>query len=362
MKKYSDALSDITKALELDPTNIDYRIQKAKLLKSLGQCDRAVIEYQQISPQEATTADNVQTLIQEAMECDQVITQAQKSLLEEDYKSAVHYFTLAMKYVEQASDLMLQKSSASLMTGDYYGVISDTGQILKQYPQHLEAYRLRGMAYFWLNEHDLAIKHFREGLKSDPEHKGCKEGHKLVKKIDKKKKKADEAFAARKYDDAVKLYTEAILIQPNHYNFIRPTKMLIIQAFSKNNKHPEAIKYAEELVEEEETLDALWALGDAYTSAEKYEDALRIFRKALEDAPDAADNEQTKKAKQKVQEAEVALKQSKEKNYYKILGLQRTATTKEIKKAYRELAMIWHPDKNLGTYDLIVFVMCEFDW
>jgi DnaJ-class molecular chaperone len=28
----------------------------------------------------------------------------------------------------------------------------------------------------------------------------------------------------------------------------------------------------------------------------------------------------------------VALKQSKEKNYYKILGLQRTASTKEIKK------------------------------
>jgi tetratricopeptide (TPR) repeat protein len=126
--------------------------------------------------------------------------------------------------------------------------------------------------------------------------------------------------------------------------------MLIVQAFSKNEKHTEAIKYAEELVEEESTLEALWALGDAYTSAEKYEDALRIFRKALEDAPDASDNEQTKRARQKVQEAEVALKQSKEKNYYKILGLQRTASTKEIKKAYRELAMKWHPDKNLGTY------------
>merc|ERR1712176_426706 len=54
----------------------------------------------------------------------------------------------------------------------------------------------------------------------------------------------------------------------------------------------------------------------------------------------------TQQAKKKVKEAEVALKQSKEKNYYKILGLPRAATAKEIKKAYRALALEWHPDKN----------------
>ncbi|KAJ3589373.1 hypothetical protein NHX12_010218 [Muraenolepis orangiensis] len=32
--------------------------------------------------------------------------------------------------------------------------------------------------------------------------------------------------------------------------------------------------------------------------------------------------------------------------YYSTLGLQRCATTVEIKKAYHELALQWHPDKN----------------
>merc|ERR1712232_241035 len=77
--------------------------------------------------------------------------------------------------------------------------------------------------------------------------------------------------------------------------------------------------------------------------AEKYEEAMRTFQQAEESAPDG---ELKNQAQKKVQQAQVALKQSKEKNYYKILGIQRNASKKEIKSAYRKLALQWHPDKN----------------
>ena len=34
------------------------------------------------------------------------------------------------------------------------------------------------------------------------------------------------------------------------------------------------------------------------------------------------------------------------KDFYQILGISRAATDAEIKKAYRKLAMRWHPDKS----------------
>jgi molecular chaperone DnaJ len=40
-----------------------------------------------------------------------------------------------------------------------------------------------------------------------------------------------------------------------------------------------------------------------------------------------------------------------QKDYYKTLGVPKTATAAEIKKSYRELARKWHPDANKGSTD-----------
>jgi DnaJ-class molecular chaperone len=45
------------------------------------------------------------------------------------------------------------------------------------------------------------------------------------------------------------------------------------------------------------------------------------------------------------------------KDYYKILGVERTASTEDIKQAYRKLVRLFHPDFNKDTESLRLFYL-----
>ncbi|GAA5895097.1 hypothetical protein JCM6882_008283 [Rhodosporidiobolus microsporus] len=90
-----------------------------------------------------------------------------------------------------------------------------------------------------------------------------------------------------------------------------------------------------------------WGLvgrSEALLKAEEYDEAVRVLSAAFE-----ATGRSDRVVLEKLQKAQRLLKQSKSKDYYKILGVSRDADAKTIKRAYRKATLKAHPDKEGGS-------------
>ena len=85
---------------------------------------------------------------------------------------------------------------------------------------------------------------------------------------------------------------------------------------------------------------ALVKRGDMHLALEDYNEALRDYNDANEHSPGEFN------VQNKIKDAQSKAKAAKRKDYYKILGVPKDAQTPQIQKAYKKLALKWHPDKN----------------
>ena len=80
--------------------------------------------------------------------------------------------------------------------------------------------------------------------------------------------------------------------------------------------------------------------GKTLLKKEEFEQAINSFNRAAEVRPDMRE-----KVNPLLNKAQVALKRSKTKDYYKILGVANDADERQIKAAYRKATKQFHPDK-----------------
>lgn len=141
-------------------------------------------------------------------------------------------------------------------------------------------------------------------------------------------------------DQAIPLIEKCLkFLTDENIKFFLP-RILVLQckAFVQLNKPDEAIPICDQALNLDSSEHEANSLkGEAYILKEQYEEAVRFYQKAVDGGF---------QAHQGLDNAKKLLKMSLRKDYYKILEVEKTATEREIKKAYHKLALLWHPDKN----------------
>ena len=157
------------------------------------------------------------------------------------------------------------------------------------------------------------------------------------------KEKGNSAFKANRNEEAVKHYTAGIDLDP--YNKTISSTLYANRAacYLKLKQYSEAVADCNKALElNDGYAKAYLRRAEAKMEMGEYDDAIRDFNRTDQLDPKLG-------ARERMRVANHEAKRAAKKDYYKVLGVEKTAKDDEIKKAYRKLALKWHPDKNSQT-------------
>lgn len=342
LSKYDGALGLLNAVLELDPNHSEAYRQRASVFRHRCRHKEAESDYNKFLELKPGTASVEKELAQ--------LLQAQNALQSAYTQSDAGEFSKVLEYVNKivlvfspgCLKAKLLKAKALLALKDYSNVISETGFILKEDEDNLDALLLRGRAYYYLADHDVANRHYQKGLRLDPEHSELKKAYFGLKKLLKKTKSAEDNAAKSKFRVAVEDYKAALAMDPDHTMYNVQLYLGLCKTLVKLGRGKEAINSCTEALSiDEELVDALAQRGEAKLLTEDWEGAVEDLKEAAQKSP------QDMAIREALMKAERQLKLSKRKDWYKILGISKTASAADIKRAYKRLALQWHPDKNV---------------
>ena len=340
---YQAALDDCTRAADLEPHNAKILLRLARIYTSLGRPDEAMTTFGRIQP--PPSAKDMAA----AKEMQHHVRAAQSTLETGINGSMVlHALDQAEKFLGHRAP---KPRKWQLMRGNAYlkmGGANSLGEaqnvamsLLRQNSQDPEALVLRGRALYAQGDNDTAITHFRKALSCDPDFRDAVKWLRTVQKLDRTKEEGNADYKAGRWQSAFDKYSSALEVDPA--NKSTNSKILQNRALCrlKLKQYEEAVADCERAISLDPSyMKARKTKANALGLAEKWEDAVREWKSLQEMDPE------DRSILKEIRKAELELKKSQRKDYYKILNVPKDADDSAIKKAYRKLAIVHHPDKN----------------
>ncbi|KAI1417529.1 hypothetical protein F5Y13DRAFT_59446 [Hypoxylon sp. FL1857] len=341
--QYDSALEDCQRAVDLDPHNPKYLLRLARIYTSLGRPEEAITTFGRIHP-----APSLKDMAA-AKEMLHHVRAAQDALDRGTSGSMVlHALDQAEKLLGPGASKprkwQLMRGYAYLKMGgaNSFGEAQNVAMsLLRQNSQDPEALVLRGRALYAQGENDKAIQHFRKALTCDPDFKDAVKWLRTVQKLDRMKEEGNADYKTGRWQAAFDKYSAALEVDPSN----RGTNSKLYQNRAlcrlKLKQFNEAIADCEKAISLDPSYTkARKTKANALGQAERWEEAVREWKSIQELDPE------DRTIPKEIRRAELELKKSQRKDYYKILGVGKDADENAIKKAYRKLAIIHHPDKN----------------
>ncbi|KAF4453544.1 DnaJ like subfamily C member 3 [Fusarium austroafricanum] len=352
----SQATDDFNKVLSLKPGFEGAHLQLARLRAKAGDWDAAKVQFG-LAGKDPKSAEFVE--LEEAKLAAHMAEMAGKG---GKWEECVSHAGTAIVVAVRSPQLRELRAHCRFELGEPELALSDLQHVLHMKPGDTSPHIvISATAFYALGDMDNGIGQVKKCLQSDPDSKICKKLHKQEKKVEKTYKKIqaqlsrgqpttagrslvgtgdDSGLVSDVRQQVEELKKNKSIPKNARIQLLENLIELTCQAYTESS-HKEAAKYCDESLQLNP--DSFWGLlhkGKTQFKSEMFEAAIATFEKAAEVRPD-----QKEKVNPILNKAHIALKRSKTKDYYKVLGVEHDADERQIKSAYRKQSKIFHPDK-----------------
>lgn len=338
MSRSRPALSDLDTVLKKKPDFLKARHQRGGVLLKMGRLDEAHIDLENVVRKEP---DNEDAQRQYAM------VNALKERIEEvrdyinwnNYEPAIELLNDLLEYIPWDPSLRELRSECYLGLGNVIHAISDIRTVTKLTSDNTAAYFKLANLHYQIGEAEESLAEIRECLKLDPEHKDCYPFYKKIKKVAKFLIAAKDSRERQQWDECVSNAQKVLKNEPTIEGIRFHAHDRLCHCQKELGNAVESRKACSDAIKIDDEPRLYCDRAEAYLLEDMFDEAMKDFRTALEK------DEGFARAKEGMAKAQKLQKQAGKRDYYKILGVKRSATKKEISKAYKKLALEWHPDK-----------------
>lgn len=335
------ALQDFTKVLDIKSDFTAARLHRANVYLKLAQYTDAKEDYLQVTYAEPYNEE----AISQYHKIDEYIEEfrlAEAYYRGGDYRAAADAATRLLDVSPWSAQLRQLRAECYIALNDLFSAVSDIRSVNRLQQDSTDGYYRLATLLYRLGHVSDALKEIRECLKLDPEHKKCFPFYKKVKKVDKLLLECEELSEARDYAGCVAAANKVLKIEDEVTLVVFEARKWLCSCLSKDEQHTEALAACGSALELQRDARVLCDRADALLGLDMFDDAIQSFKEALEL------EEGLQRAKDGLSRAQKLQKQSEQRDYYKILGVKRSASKQEVIKAYRKAAQKWHPDNFQG--------------
>lgn len=340
--KSKSALPDLDKVIQLKPDFTAARLQRGNVLLKQGKLQEARGDYETVLQKEPTNEEAIQQL-QLLAPIHSDILSAKDFFQNRQFDAAIDLLSRIIDICPWDLELREMRANCYLAIGDNFKAISDIRSTTKLLSDNTDAYLKLSLIHYQMGDAEDSLVQIRECLKLDQEHKNCKNHYSKVKKLVKQLNSAQEFKNNQQYQECVDKAKQILVTEPHEREYVLKANLFLCHCYHKTGHIKEGFAACDTVLQvDHDNLDATIDKAETYLSNEEFDEAIKVFQEAQNK------DQESRRIRDGMNRAQKLKKQSERRDYYKILGVQRTASKKQILKAYKKLAMKWHPDKYDG--------------